>query len=348
MPMYFLAQANPTLYHLLNNALLGAQTQITASVQSCQAAKEHIAQGKNPYHDWATLSVGEQWQQHLSLTGVGMEDINDAKAEIDQHAGHSGIPWVSGQAAGKNQPPIRVIADTVQAGYNVLLNRPLTSHEAAPAASALAIIFPTPQAASRWVTDAVGEQVVDLATQGSAAGRGLLALTQDCTRNSQDCVTLLEAKLQALIQGALPLSKQQLLAVSAEDLVLSPQLIEALRALDSRSQGLVTHKLAENVALQRVMHKAAIAQDLLQAGRQVPVIAANKPAQQQIELAVTQLEQQRQSLVFTAQLRRQLMSETLVQLLHYAREQYTQSSARGPTTPRPDFLQHEALPGDTP
>ena len=38
MPMYFLAQANPTLYHLLNNALLGAHTQLAASVQSCQAA----------------------------------------------------------------------------------------------------------------------------------------------------------------------------------------------------------------------------------------------------------------------------------------------------------------------
>ncbi len=59
MPMYFLALANPTLYNLLNNSLISAHTIIDASVKSCQETKNQIAQGKNPYEDWATLSIGD-------------------------------------------------------------------------------------------------------------------------------------------------------------------------------------------------------------------------------------------------------------------------------------------------
>ncbi len=78
MPMYFLALANPTLYNLLNNSLISAHTLIDASVKSCECTRDQIAQGKNPYEDWATLSISDSWKSHLSLTASGDEDINKA------------------------------------------------------------------------------------------------------------------------------------------------------------------------------------------------------------------------------------------------------------------------------
>ena len=152
MPMYFLALANPTLYNLLNNSLISAHTIIDASVKSCQQTKDQIAQGKNPYQDWATLSIGDSWKQHLSLTATGDEDINAANNTITQDAGNDGVVWVQGKtfsdgslhAAGKNQPPVHVIADTTKAGYNTLLNRDFNSDQPAPANSDLANQFPTP------------------------------------------------------------------------------------------------------------------------------------------------------------------------------------------------------------
>jgi hypothetical protein len=105
---------------MINNALISAHKTIAISTKSCEQTKAAIAQGKNPYHDWATISVGDQWKQHLSLTASGQEDINDA--------GNHGVPWIQGNktesgfsAGGLNQPPIRVVADTVKAGYNAIL-----------------------------------------------------------------------------------------------------------------------------------------------------------------------------------------------------------------------------------
>ena len=97
MPMYFLALANPTLYNLLNNSFISAHTLIDASVKSCQETRDQIAQGKNPYEDWATLSVGDSWKAHLSLTATGDEDINAANEAITEDAGDDGVVWVQGK-----------------------------------------------------------------------------------------------------------------------------------------------------------------------------------------------------------------------------------------------------------
>src|SRR5262245_9922929 len=156
MPLYFLPQANPTMYNLLNNSLINAHATLAASVKSCQETKNQIAQGKNPYQDWATLSVGDAWKEHLSLTATGDEDMNDAYTTITQQAGNNGVAWVQGnpssdgalRAGGQSQPPLRVIGDTIKAGYNAMLNRDLADNTSAPNGSGLSHQFATPQDAA--------------------------------------------------------------------------------------------------------------------------------------------------------------------------------------------------------
>ena len=53
--------------------------------------KIRSAQGKNPYQDWGTLSIGDSWKEHLSLTATGDEDINAANATITEDAGDDGV-----------------------------------------------------------------------------------------------------------------------------------------------------------------------------------------------------------------------------------------------------------------
>jgi integrating conjugative element protein (TIGR03755 family) len=360
MPMYFLALANPTLYNLLNNSLISAHTSINASVKSCQETKNQIAQGKNPYEDWATLSIGNSWKSHLSLTAMGDEDINAANEEITQNAGNDGVVWVQGKtfsdgslhAAGKNQPPVHVITDTTKAGYNALLNRDLTSDQPAPTSSDLANQFPTPTDATSWITGVLGDQNITTCTdsgckagQGTVAGRGLLPWMTICTpQNNNDCVDTINQRLQALVSGSATLSKDNLLAVSANDLVISPTAIHAIQNMDASQQGIVTHKLAQEVALQRLMEKALMARDILQTGRQTPPIAVNRPAQFILQDKMTVLDNELRSLSFEAQVRKQMMSDTLLNILNYSNSQQGQAFGVGQINNAQPLMENGAIP----
>ncbi len=360
MPMYFLAQANPTMYNLLNNALTSAHTKIAASLKSCQEAKDQIAHGKNPYQDWGTISVGDSWKKHLSLTGNGTEDINDAKKEVEKHAGEDGVAWVQGKkstfdksmrAGGKDQPPLHVIADTVKAGYNALLNRDLTSSDAAPAGSGLSAQFASPKEASDWITNVLGDQFVTTCTdasctsaQGGLAGRGLLPWATVCSElNKNDCLNTIHTKLQNLVSGNVPVTKENLLAVSATDLVISPQVISTLKNIDSSQQGIFINKLAQEVAVQRLMDKAFIARDILQTGSQVPVIASNKPAQDILQKARSDLDNHIHSIRFESKVRKQMMSDTVSTLLNYSHAQQQQAFDVGSVGNPQTMLQNSAV-----
>jgi len=164
LPTYLLAQANPTAYNLLNNALINAHNKLAITTKSCETVKNQISNGKNPYQDWGTIAVGDQWKKQLSLTSKSEADINQSKKEIEAHGGENGVSWVQGNidsdgsihAGGKGQPPVHVIGDTVKAGFNVMLNRDLQSN-ADIQTEEMAQYFRNPRAASYWLTSVVGD-----------------------------------------------------------------------------------------------------------------------------------------------------------------------------------------------
>lgn len=360
MPMYFLAQADPTAYSMINNAIINASKKLEISTKSCQDVHSQIAQGKNPYQDWGTIAVGDQWKQQLSLTSTGQEDINTAKATIDQTAGNTGVPWVQGTADGRdsgyhagglNQPPIRVIADTVKAGYNAMLMRDLNDSSPAPAGGELANEFPAPHDAVAWITNVVGDQTVTTCTSSSCtsqqagiSGRGLLPWITTCgSQNQTYCASTIQTNLTNLVTGQTALTKQNLEAVSASGLVISPQIIAALQTMEPIQQNLMITKLAQEVSTQQVVERALTARHLLQTGSQVPVIAANGPAQTSIHHAIQQLDDDIKSLSFESDIRRNLMSNTLVDVLNYQTNQQAAALQVTPVKPTPPLLQNSAI-----
>jgi integrating conjugative element protein (TIGR03755 family) len=359
IPMYLIAQADPSLYNLINNALLGAHNQLAVSSKACNQVKQEISQGKNPYQDWATISVNNQWKKHLSLTASGVEDINEAKKDIDSHSGDDGVPWVQGKktdegtyAGGKNQPPVHVVSDTVKAGFNALLNRDLTSSEPSPKGTELAVNFANPQVAQDWIANVVGDQTITTCTgdascqsqQSGVAGRGLLPWISSCSLQNQDyCSDNIRKRLGDLVAGAAPLTTDNLNQVSADGVMISPQVIQAIHRMDPTQQSIVVNKLSQQIASQKVMSRALMARHILQAGSQVPIIASNQPAQKILDHTIASLDKEMESLAFESHLRKEMTSDTLSQVLAYNQGQQ-QTAVTLPTVKSAEpFIQHGAI-----
>ncbi len=301
--------------------------------------KNQISNGKNPYQDWGTIAVGDQWKKQLSLTSTGDADINQSKKEIDAHSGETGVSWVQGNAdrdgsvhaGGKGQPPVHVIADTTKAGFNVLLNRDLQSSDDISSGE-LALYFINPKMASMWVSSVVGDQVITTCNddsckkdQASIVGHGLLPWVASCRIDKDNCADTIREELGKLVTGNDEVTKDNLLKVSADGIAISPEVITSIHEMDSMQQIIIINKLSQEISVQRVMNKAFIAREILSSGSQVPAIASNHPAQVIIKQAISKLDNDIKSLAFESQMRKQTTSNTITEILKYKDQQQAMS-----------------------
>ncbi len=355
MPLYELAKINPTLYSLLNNQLLSANHKLEVSTKSCDVDKEQIDRGENPYQDWGKIAVNDQWKKQLSFAAMGNADINHSKKEIEAHSGDEGVAWTSGKkendgtvhAGGKGQPPVYVIADTVKAGYNVMQNKNLDNDTTA--SGDLIRYFATPHAAIDWVTSVVGDQVITTCNdeeckkkQGSIVGHGLLPRVMSCDQDKENCVTTIRDHLGQLVSNGESQTSINLENVSAGGIAISPDAINSIRTMEPTQQSIIINKLAQEIAAQRVIDKALVARTILATGAQVPVISANHPAQILIHRAMNQLDEDIKSLAFESQIRKQMMSDTLSQVLAYSNNQQRKVLHAAPVSPTQPLMENSA------
>ena len=355
MPMYELAKSNPTLYALLNNQLLSANHKLEVSTKSCEVVKEQINRGENPYQDWGKIAVNDQWKKQLSFAARGDADINQAKKEIDAHSGDEGVAWINGDkagdgslhAGGKNQPPVQVITDTVKAGYNAMQNRNSQSDETANAE--LTHYFATPRAAIDWITSVVGDQTITTCNdeeckkkQSSLVGHGLLPQIVSCEQDKENCVTTIRDHLKQLVTGNEVETSENLERVSAGGIAISPEAIASIRTMEPAQQTIIVSKLAQEIAVQRIIDKALVARTILATGAQVPVIAANHPAGVLIHRAISNLDEDIRSLAFESQIRKQMISDTLSQVLAYSNIQQRNVLQTAPVLPTQSLMEKGA------
>ena len=117
--------------------------------------------------------------------------------------------------------------------------------------------------------------------------------------------------------------------------------------MDTSQQSIFIHKLAQEIAMQRVMEKALTARDILQAGSQVPAIAVNHPAQTIVQGKLTELDNQIRSLSFEAQVRKQMMSDTLLDVMNFSGAQQTQAFSVGQIHNTQPLIENSAIPAST-
>ena len=333
LPALILQRANPGLYDLFQNALLQAEETMQLATKSCEQMEAEIAQGKNPYADLITLSKGNDWKVQM---GIGGNDAVTAKAAVEASNGDSGIPWVGGQAGGAGQPVLAFTGDIVKAGYNINMNRPITTVGPVPpmSASRLTEIWATPGDARDWIVDVVGENIVttcDTCRKESIPGIGLLPkLHQEAS-----AVTV---ELQNLVSGATPLTLANLDQVTAPGVAITRQVIEAIREMPAAEQPLIMGRLVSEISTARTVEKALYARRLLLSGRQVPEVYATEVAREHADIAITELDKEIENLLFETRVRKEVVSNTITSLLQRAaaRRQASLNTPRVPTIdPRP-------------
>ena len=113
-------------------------------------------------------------------------------------------------------------------------------------------------------------------------------------------------------------NRQQAEKLQAPSVSVNFQLILALREVDQH--GIYTERLAEEIALARVVEKALQARRLLLTGSTEPNIQNSGPANEALSTAIGRLEQEIDRTIFDYRMRRSLVSNTSVALLEAVRE----------------------------
>lgn len=314
MPLYIIARANHTAYDILTNQFFNAQTQLQVSTKSCQVMQQEMANGQNPYSNWASIAMGDDWEKHMSMAfsssrlgASGNQDINEVKQEVAQDNGKNGVPWVFGagpgsggsNAGGEGQQPIQVVHDTVIAGYNVLLQSGRNyDDQSAPGKTTknayLVDTWSSPTDAATWVINVVGDQEITTYAGGpkkSTPGVGLLPDVYEQTETVQK-------QLVNLVDGSTSITIQNLQALASPSMVLNKQAIEAFQKLTPVDQTIYVHKLAQAIAAERIAEKVRIAKQLLTQGEHVPEIYGNKAARSEVNSAIAALTDDRNSMTF--------------------------------------------------
>lgn len=347
-PMYIIARANPDLYNLINNNILGAREDFGLSTKSCQVMENQLSQGKNPYHDWAKLSMGDDWKYYMSLNngeqlssgnndtnGVDTTDINQVKNQVAEDDGSKGVLWVQGVdigrgglfSGGKGEPAVLVLHDTAIAGYNVIIgNGRAYNDTSAPRRTDqnahLVDTWRSPRDASDWMTKTLGDEKITTYSGGektSSPGVGLLPEIHDLTLD-------VGPKIAGLVSGQSSMSLDNLKEASAPSVMVNQAVISNIRQLSSVNQSIYVSKLAQIIATARVADKAQLALRLLQSGSQVPAIFANKAAQEDIQAGEKRLNDELQSLMFNVNVNR-LVSDPIASLMQKIKEEQLNASA---------------------
>ena len=346
-PMYKLAQADPKLYNLLNNNVVGAHKQFAIKIKSCEEMQSEALQGENPYNDWATVSRNNNMKSTMSY---GNGDLNKAMAKVDQQQGDSGVPWATpGQAlgdpaGGMGQAPIMVIHDVMIAGYNVMLGRDATETTAPSHTDknyALLNYWGSPENAATWVVSVVGDQKITTCSDASCVkrstpGAGLLPDVQKSTMG-------ISTKLATLVSDPAQVDEASLLAVSAPGQMVSQALLDNIRQMNVNAQSNTVGTLAQNIATTRIVNEALLAIDVLQMGSEVPNIHAVGPAQKVIAQKIKRLQSDINHIMYSVTIRRQLNANVMRDIMRYSQAQNAAAAAIPEAGDQPALLSGGAI-----
>ena len=316
LPAMILQRANPGLYDLMQNSLVRAELQLDVATKSCEQIESAMANGRNPYQDLVVISRGNAWKRTL---GFGSTTAATAKKTVDDEAGKLGVPWIFGvDGGGDSQDPIEITGDLTKAGYNLTLNRTINDSSSLVASDSQPIteIWSSPDDAKSWVVDAFGEHVLttcESCTKQSSAGRGLLPEINE----TQD---LLTTELQVLTSTNVPPTLDDLKVVSAPGIVITREVVEAIRTLPETEKQLYTQRLAADVALSRTLEKTLYARRLLSSARQLPEAQALSMVQEHTQRTIAEIDQETERLIFEHQARKAILSDTVTSLLQRAQQ----------------------------
>lgn len=310
LPAMVIQRANPQLYDLLTNGVLQGKLDFANAKTSCEALSKKAADYLDS-SSWSIIAKQENLQSSISTSNG---DAIRATKEAEKDGGEKGVTWIGGQKrGGKNQQEINVISDVSRAGYNMLNNKTPTSTSYIPTSQCTGLLcetWKTPKEASDWLTNVIGERSITTCNHcgqnKSKAGTGLPILIEKETK-------LASEKLNEVLNERIP-SQQNLAAISSASIPITRGLIEALK--EDPDRNVLSSRLANEIAVSRILEKAILARRTLLAGMREPNVAANDKAQKELEKSLTLIDREIEQIRLEMDLQRSITSNTATVILN--------------------------------
>ncbi len=334
MPAYLIARNNPGLYQLLQNGFQSGQFGLGFATKSCTQMQNEIASGQNPYKNFFSGSIQNDWKDHMggsssysrdglmSYQGAEDSDIGKAKEDIEQDNGKNGVPWTNGidkdgnhYAGGEDQPVIKLTYDVVIAGVNAILGE--TDYHAdinIPQDQAMSAYWHKSSQVATWAEKVLGEKVITTFNGGqktASPGTGLLPFVQQQFKGIYPLIITMLGTPDADIQV------KDLKKISTSSVILNLSVIDTLRHSAGVAQNIEVNSLAEGVASAKVVDQAQMLIQILQSAEQVPAIANNDSAQSQIKKYIATLKTQIDRVVSFKSTNQKLITNNIEQIISY-------------------------------
>ena len=307
LPGQILCRAQPSLCQLMQHYTVRAEDQWRFSIDSCELLQQTSAGGLNASSDWQALGKAQTWQR---LAQTGESDAVSIHQKVSAETDPC-VTWVEGNEAGcPGKPSIKPVRDAVRAGWCASNSLPAdcdTTIETTGEVRTAASTWSSPKGAARFTADIVGDsEIIDGGTPSSHVASGLQPKVEE---EKQEVLATLQ---EVLASGNFP-DRLQAEKLRAPSVSVNYQLILALREVDQH--GIYTERLAEEIALARVVEQALQARRLLLTGATEPNIQNSGPANEALITAIGRLEQEIDRIVFDYRMRRSLVSNTSVAIL---------------------------------
>lgn len=296
----------PGLYDTLTKGLKDAKESYTLSLKTCRDAKADLRAGRDPVEGWIAVTRKSSWDK-ASMAG---ENPVAAEQAIEEGAGDKGVTFVGGaKRGGVGQPPIKIVEDTVGAGYSHLAGGAATLTEDPVSGDPnITRVFPTSTSATTWTREVVGEREVRTCKScdklKTKVGQGLrFQYRKEHEVVADDLGKLMSKPLNYKLTAA----ELDALSVPGMGVVINDLTIQNLKNAPLDEQQILANKLVGEIALARTMEKALIARDLMNAGAQEPNISASGDiARTEIEYSRSRLQAEIDNVLFETEVRQKV------------------------------------------
>ena len=321
LPLYVLQRAQPGLYQLFQNYSQKVDIMLGSSLKTCEEMEAMIKVGQDPYEDWAKLAKVDGWK--IKANGSG--DIYQAKIDINKNeeANKAGVPWVFGQRAGGNTgKAIEPIRDLSIAGYNATLNKPVTasstidySASVAEKNSRLVRAFSSPERLAEWTTGVLGDQRVHTCSQADCPQPTTVTTASGLGPKYESELDLIMPKLQLWSNPANSVTYADLAGIAVPGFALSSQLMDSVRRQPQESRAMSVNRLAQEMAMHKVIDKALVARGVLLTGLSLPEVTAAGDAVKNTQETIDRLTRYIDDMMYEAKVRKELTSNTALTIM---------------------------------
>lgn len=328
LPMYILQRSQPGLYELVMTYIQKARDLVNMSFESCEQMEAQIRDGKNPYDKYITMAMGEDWKSRANAGG----DVVSAKQSVQANSGSNGMDWIfGGKTGGGGQGPIRIVRDLVVGSYNLTMNQPTTASENTSfSGSRLAMAFKTPKDAAAFAVDTVGDMEIgtcadaNCPAKGTATGTGL-------NKKFEEEIPVAQTQLGTVLGASVP-AATDLEAASAPGVLITRDLVEAIRTQPKAEQAITYSRLTQEIALSRTVDRALLIRQLLITGKTIPQ-ATSDNVTSVVDAKLAEINKAIDGLMYEHRVRKELISDSASTLLQAYQAARASSAAIAPTKP---------------